>query len=346
MNKSFLSVLGGFILLICAQQTQAQTDSLLTTSKAPLINKSGQKTVLDELNEKKNKIKEAFSSKENLKKAALSGVSAGAGLSSPLGDLNTDGLPSDLGLKVLKSRKKNKKTVNKFSRNEYEGIAVTRIANRLGSGDKVTVEEFYVLKAYQAPSVYVRDIHWFDYRAHRILVTPIKDKDYAQILHGPYRRFKGEHLEEEGYYYMGTKHGRWEKYGRDVDGDEGLMDKQSYDKGFPAESEITYYDAAKTKIKEVIPRMHGHYTGLYRSFYEGGQLKEEGNMDDSVRVKLWREYHQFGSGSRTKRDIQYGADKYEAVEGVVLREYDNRGKLIYENKNKGKKEEEQTTERF
>lgn len=346
MNTCFIRRWAGAMLLMVAQQTQAQTDSLLTTSKSPLINKSGQKTMLDELNDKKNKIKETFSSKENLKKAALGSVSAGAGVSLPLGDLNTDGLPADLGLKVSKSRKKNKKTINKFSRSEYEGIAVTRIANRLGSGDKVTVEEFYVLKSYQAPSGYVRDIHWFDYRAHRILVTPIKDKNYAQILHGPYRRFKGEHLEEEGYYYLGTKHGRWERYGRDVDGDEGLMDKQIYDKGFPDESEITFYDAEKTKIKEVIPRMHGHYTGLYRSFYEGGQLKEEGNMDDSVRVKLWREYHQFGSGGRTKRDIQYGVDKYESVEGVVLREYDNRGKLIYENKSKGKKEEEQTSERF
>ncbi len=346
MRKTFL-ILGGCLLTLGWQSLQAQTDSLLTSSKAPLIEKSGRKTVLDELNEKKNKIRQAFTSKENFKKAALEGVSAGAGVSSPLGELNTDGLPADLGLKVSgKSRKKNKKTANKFSRDSYEGVSITHITNRLGSGDKVTVEEFFVLKTYEAPSVYVRDIHWFDYKAHRILTTPIKDKAYAQILHGPYRRFKGDHLEEEGYYYMGSKHGRWERYGRDVDGDEGLMDKQIYDKGFPHESEITYYDAAKTKIKEVIPKMHGHYTGLYRSFYEGGQLKEEGNMDDSVRVKLWREYHQFGSGGRTKRDVQYGIDKYEQTEPFVLREYDNRGKLLYENKNKPKKEEEQTSERF
>ncbi|PQA56214.1 toxin-antitoxin system YwqK family antitoxin [Siphonobacter curvatus] len=343
--SSFWFVAG---LCVCLSQTTfAQNDSIFTTAKKPLIEKSGRKTILDELSEKKNKIKEAFSSKENLKKAALEGVSASAGVNSPLGELNSDGLPADLGLKVShRTKKSGKKKINKFAASEYEGIPITHITNRLGSGERVTIEEFFVLKTYQAPSVYVRDIHWFDYRAHRILTTLIKDKEYAQILHGPYRRFRGEHLEEEGYYYMGTKHGRWEKYGKDVDGDEGLSDKQIYEKGFPNESVITYYDANQTKIKEVIPKMHGKYSGLYRSFYEGGQLKEEGTLDDSVRVKLWREYHQFGSGGRTKRDIQYGKDKYEAIEGTVLREYDNRGKLVYENKNKGKKEEEVEGDRF
>ena len=337
------------LAFVCLGRTgaYAQADTALTTSKKPLIEKSNRKTVLDELKEKKDKIKGALSSKENLKKAAAEAVSAGAGASTPLGEFSTDELPKDLGLKLKTSRRKNrKKKVNNFLRNDYEGIAVTRISNRLGSGDNVTVEDFFVLKTYQQPSPLVRDVYWFDYRAHRILATPIKDKNYAQILHGPYRRFKGERLEEEGFYYLGAKHGRWEKYGRDPDGDEGLIDKQVYDKGFPGESVITYYDDAHTKVKEIVPKMFGKYTGLYRSFYEGGQLKEEGEMDDSVKVKIWREYYQFGSGRRTKKDTQYGRTKYEETEPLVLREYDNKGKLIYEYKGKAKKEEEPAAERF
>ncbi|MBC7892047.1 MAG: hypothetical protein H7Y12_07550, partial [Sphingobacteriaceae bacterium] len=54
---------------------------------------------------------------------------------------------------------------------------------------------------------------------------------------------------------------------------------------------------------------------------------------------------QFGSGGRTKKELQYGKTKWEPAEPVVLREWDNRGKLVYENKNP-KKQEEVEEERF
>ncbi|MFT4032677.1 MAG: hypothetical protein QM669_09675 [Siphonobacter sp.] len=339
----FLAIVAVLSVLLSVK-SNAQIDSALTTTNKPLIQKSGRKTIIDELGEKKNKIKDALSNKENFKKAALSTLSASA--NTPAGEFSSDNLPNDLGLKIKSSYKKKKqKKVNNFLRNEYENIPITKIVNRLGSGDNITVEEFFVLKDYKQPSLFVRDIYWYDYKASRIIATPIKDKAYAQILHGPYRRFKGDHLEEEGFYFIGTKDGRWEKYGRDIDGDEGLIDKQLYIQGFPNESIISYYDTDKKKIKEVIPKMHGHYTGLYRSFYEGGQLKEEGMLDDSIHVRMWREYFQFGSGGRTKRDMQYGKDKYDVVEPLLLREYDNKGKLIFENK-KGRKEETVEEDRF
>ncbi len=316
-----LATLGGYA------QSGADSSAVFTTTHKPVIQKTGRKTVIDELGEKRDQIKGLFGGPEKPADAVAS----------------TDALP-DLGLKVQPQKKKRKKVDNtsSFLKSEYDGIPVTRIVNRFGQGDRTTSEEFFVLKEFQSPSPYAKDIAWYDANAHRVTTVPIKDKAYAQVLHGPYRRFVGEALMEEGYFYVGTKHGRWVSYNADFT----LRDKVRYEKGFPEDSYVFYYDDAHKKVKEIIPKLYGKCTGDYREFYDGGQLKTEGRLDDSVRVGKWREYHQFGSGGRTKREIQYGRDKWDTAEPVVLREWDNRGKLIFENKNPKRAADAEEEEKF
>lgn len=315
-----LAAFGGYA------QAVADSSTVFTTSNKPIIQKTGRKTVLDELNTKKNAVKALI----NGEKPGDETISADA--------------PPDLGLKIQPEKKKRKKpgNTNSFLKSDYDGLAVTRIVNRFGQGDRITTEEFFVLKEFKQPSPYAKDVAWYDERAHRVTTVPIKDKAYAQILHGPYRRTVGEALMEEGTFHVGNKHGRWASYNADFT----LRDKIRYEKGFPEDSYVNYYDEARTKVKEIVSKLYGHCTGDYREFYEGGQLKTEGKLDDSVRVGKWREYHQFGSGGRTKREIQYGRDKWDEAEPVVLREWDNRGKLTFENKNPKKAADEEEEEKF
>ncbi|MCY7351141.1 MAG: hypothetical protein LH606_10795 [Cytophagaceae bacterium] len=332
MNRYLLPVFCLFGTVALAQ-SPGDSSAVFTTNNKPVIEKSGRKTVIDEIKDKATKIRETIKDPEKLKDAALSRASVGASASAAGQEFNTDALP-DLGLKIQPQKKKRKKAdnTNNFFKSEYEGIGVTRVVNRFGAGDRATSEEFFVLKEYQQPSPYAKDIAWYDYRASRVTNVLIKDKAYAQILHGPYRRFVGDALMEEGYYYVGTKHARWTSYFPDFT----LKDKVRFDKGFPEDSRVSYYDEAKTKVKEIVPKLYGKCSGDYRAFYEGGQLLLEGKMDDSVRVGKWREYHQFGTGGRTKKEIQYGRDKWDPAQPVVLREWDNRGKMIFENKDKKK----------
>lgn len=327
---SRLSLSAGLVLLLsCSVRVWAQSSppDLLTTDKKPQTDaRAKKKGFLGSVSEK-------LDINRNGKKVLTDD-----------GKLNNEAVP-DLGLKAQKALEERKASTNskanRVIKNEFEGMPVVRVVTNFGSGDRETVEEFYVLRDYQDPSLYLKTYTWYDSKLQRRSTSVIKDKEKARLLHGPYHRYVGDELVEEGFYFMGGKHGRWETYGKDVfDTDYVLKDKQKWNKGFPAEATITYYDANKTKIKEVVPKMFGKVSGEYFAFYETGLLEAEGKFDDSLKVGRWREYHKFGSGGRLKKEIQYGKDKYEEFEPFTLREYDNKGKLIFENKEKKKVEEE------
>ncbi|MFC0185046.1 hypothetical protein SAMN04515674_11549 [Pseudarcicella hirudinis] len=251
-------------------------------------------------------------------------------------DLYSDITSTDLGLKI--KQKKSKAKTRKVPKDEYEGIKMERRIGSYGNGNRATVEEINVLKYTddeKRVSPYAKEIWWYDYKLARIVNTPVKDKNYAQICHGPYRKYINDELVEEGFFYAGAKDGRWETYNQEYI----LLNKQKYKRGQPADARISYYDKEETKIKEVIPVNFGKITGDYRAFYEEGQLQEEGRFDDSVKVGKWREYHQFGVGGRLKKEVQYGKDKFDKSEPFVLQERDTKGKITYEAPKAKKKEE-------
>jgi antitoxin component YwqK of YwqJK toxin-antitoxin module len=305
------------LLLAELSYSQAIDSTIFTTNKKPLLDKSAKSKGLlggrvstsgvPTVNEIKEKIGNGKEAADNFKSETL----------------------PDLGLKVKKVKAKAKEFLN---RNEYEGIKMEKRIATFGNGNRLTTEEFFVLNDEAEISMYARDLRWYDYQMQRTSTNAIKNIEEADILHGPYKRFVADELVEEGFFYLGTKHGRWERYGKEFDNDYVLLEKQNYFKGHPAESEISYYDAEKTKINEIIPFQFGKKTGDYFAYFPSGNIKEEGHYDDGVKIGKWIEYHEFGTGSKRKKETQFQKDKYDTgFESYIIREYDAKAKLIFEN---------------
>jgi antitoxin component YwqK of YwqJK toxin-antitoxin module len=241
--------------------------------------------------------------------------------------LITETLP-DLGLKVTKKAKKIKKDLTKnkpaFDGKTYEKTAVEKRIIRSGVGERMNYEEFYVMKIDQKPNLYVRDVYWYDTKANKVQSAVSRNNTRSQLLHGPYKRWIGSMLVEEGFYFVGTKHKRWISYDKNFN----IVDKQYYKKGFLESARFNYWDDDSTRIREVLPVSYGKISGNYFSFHDNGVMEQEGRLDDSVAVGKWVEYYPIGK--KMKKEVQYGKDRYDATEPYVIREYDEKGKIIYE----------------
>lgn len=236
----------------------------------------------------------------------------------------------DVSLKASMTARRLKKKV--LPKDEYEGTKTERRVGNYGNGGRATLEEFNVVKYVEdeAVSRYVQEIWWYDPGQSRIVNTPLKENQRAQICHGPYRKIVNQMVVEEGNFYMGAKDGRWETY----DSEGILLTKIYFDRGFPAGSNMSYFDAAKVKIKEVIPFVYGKSTGQYLLFYPSGNLALEGKLDEGVRIGRWREFYEFGSGGRLKKELRYGKDKFEEIEPIIVQERDEKGKITSQTKTK------------
>jgi hypothetical protein len=234
----------------------------------------------------------------------------------------------DVSLKASMTARRLKK--NSSPKDEYAGTKTERRVGNYGSGGRSTIEEFNVVKYVEdeAVSRYVQEIWWYDPGQSRIVNTPLKENQRAQICHGPYKKIVNQVLVEEGYFYMGAKDGRWESY----DAEGLLLSKNYFDRGFPSGSAISYFDSEKKKIKEVIPTVYGKTTGQYLLFYASGNLAMEGKLDDSLRIGRWREFYEFGTGGRLKKEIRYGKDKFEVIEPILVQERDEKGKITSQTK--------------
>lgn len=236
----------------------------------------------------------------------------------------------DVSIKASMTARRLKKKV--LPKDEYEGTKTERRVGNYGNGGRATLEEFNVVKYVEdeAVSRYVQEIWWYDPEQSRIVNTPLKENQRAQICHGPYRKIVNQLVVEEGNFYMGAKDGRWETY----DSEGILLTKIYFDRGFPAGSNISYFDAAKLKIKEVIPFVYGKSTGQYLLFYPSGNLALEGKLDEGVRIGRWREFYEFGTGGRLKKEMRYGKDKFEEIEPIIVQERDEKGKITSQTKTK------------
>jgi antitoxin component YwqK of YwqJK toxin-antitoxin module len=196
------------------------------------------------------------------------------------------------------------------------------------SGGKQLYEEFYYLKEYVEPDYYVREKFYYDPEDRKIKYnTTVKNQDVL-ILHGPYKRYLDGQLIADGIFYIGTKHGRWMEYfSNDV-----LRNKEKYFKGWPKESEITYYDAEATKVKEVIPIQHGKREGTYYYFHDNGVVGVTGDYQNDLRVGVWKEYYKYRRNRRNqKKEVQYSEDGYnQEFRPFILKEWSQEGKLLYD----------------
>ncbi len=315
-----------FVSVFLLKGALAQTDKKEETPPSWLPKAAN----TDSVNAKKGS-KDLKSFVSGLDPAVSTSLPGGNGKSTTLSNLFGEKIP-DLGLKVKeyksqKADRKLKKEKARLAKVMYKGIPMEVMSIRYGSGDRTNLELFHVLKEYKPLDIYARatETRWYDTKSKKLSSALIKDKEKSRLLHGSYKKYNGENLIEEGFYYMGVKDGRWVKY----DSKFNLVDKAIWNKGFPAESRITYYDSTHTKIKEVVPVMFGETTGEYASFFDEGQLKVSGKYDHGKKVGRWVEYYQYRR--QRKKEIQHPKSSWdEEFDPFVLREWDEKGKLLYD----------------
>ncbi len=226
----------------------------------------------------------------------------------------------------------------KAKKRMFYGVMTKKAFIKKLTGRKVTLETFFYLKKEQIVQPYVKDIYWLHKKKNKILVGAInpKDREFAKILHGPYKKITDGKVEEEGIFYFGSKHGRW-MYEKAQGEDMIVQDKEKFYKGFPKESIFSYFDADKTKIKEVVPMKNGEKDGDYCKFSESGNMISEGTYEFNVKVGKWTDY--FDNNKRKmRRQIQYGKTWEEKdFKPYTLIEYDEKGKVTYDKAAEDKK---------
>ena len=217
----------------------------------------------------------------------------------------------------------------KPKRNTFYGVKTRKAYARRGTGDRVTIELFYTLKKPEKPSIFVRDIYWYDYTRREVRKTPNFDIKKGVLLHGPYRKLQNNVVLEEGIFYKGTKHGRWMQFDRN----DIVSDKEKYYKGWPKESLVTYYDPVeRKKVKEMIPIEINEREGFYFLFHENGAIAVTGEYKWDQKVGDWIENYPNG---KRKKIIAYPKEPFdETIRPFVRKEWDEKGREIFTS-NKG-----------
>ncbi|TAE74250.1 MAG: hypothetical protein EAZ85_04970 [Bacteroidetes bacterium] len=183
----------------------------------------------------------------------------------------------------------------------------------------------------------LKNIHYYDRSAGKI-----KSDDYANIekkikkglkiyiLHGHYQQIKEGEVRMEGYYNKGHRHEKWYEF----DKNGILIEKLDYHQGYSEETMITHHDNDSTKLKEILPMVHGRIQGKYVLYHKNGVVAKEGKFDNNEKIGFWREWY---DNKKMKKEEQYPQHWYDKTEPILLREWDEKGKLIYD-KDKGGKQ--------
>lgn len=223
---------------------------------------------------------------------------------------------------IVAKKKKPKKNV-------YYGVKSRKAYARRGTGERTTIELFSVLKKPEKPSIFVRDIYWYDYTRREVRKTANFDVKKGVLLHGPYKKMQNGVVLEEGIFYKGTKHGRWMQHDRN----DVLGDKEKYYKGWPKESLVTYYDPVERKrVKEMIPVEIDEREGFYFLFHENGIIAVTGEYKWDQKVGDWIENYPNG---KRKRIVSYPKEVFDdSIRPFIRKEWDEKGREIFTS-NKG-----------
>ena len=236
-------------------------------------------------------------------------------------DLDSLKAMSDEVIEPVKKRTRKK-------RRTFYGTRTRRGFIRGGNvAGKPILELFYYLKKkdFVQPGTYDTHFFWYDRNRGKIVSSlRVKNAGHVRIVHGPYVKKWKDTILESGYFYFGTKHGRWVRYNRsDI-----LQDKKKYWKGLLEDSKISYYDHDRQYVREIIPVHGGERHGDYYAFHPNGRIAARGKYRFDQPVGKWHEYY---ASKRIKREVEYPEDPFDKVgRPRILREWDREGKLIYE----------------
>jgi len=295
------------------KSSQSNTDSTLTTEDVPIITLNTDKRLMNFVKFNDSQLDKFKEAKERAKTTVE-------------------------GVKEAKSALKNRK--HRQKRSEYLGSKVKKGFTKKQRSRTITVERFSFLREYRDPPKLIKYRTYFLPKKRKIVTTDKKSFEGGILLHGKYTKTEirkdrktgklTKVVLEEGHYYRGVKHGRWMKYNRSY----VLVDKREYKYGFPAESKISYHDAKKKKLKEILPIHQGFEDGTYFAFYPSGRLKETGQYQEGYKIGKWREFYDTDV-YRRKRDIQHPEKPFQdRIESYTIREWNTKGKLVIDNRNR------------
>ena len=145
-------------------------------------------------------------------------------------------------------------------------------------GKNQFIEVFYFLKYPLPLNTYAPAHYYYDTKKHKILKLAAIEEDLAslKILHGPYKKLQNNKVIETGYYDLGTRHLRWERFDRNG----VLLSKIHYEMGFPRDANVSYYGEDRSLINEVVPYVNGKLEGDYAKFLINGQADWRGQFEN------------------------------------------------------------------
>ncbi|WP_201977527.1 toxin-antitoxin system YwqK family antitoxin [Hymenobacter rubidus] len=217
----------------------------------------------------------------------------------------------------------------KKKKNVFLGEKMKRAFAKSGpKGRNQIIEVFYYLKYPKTLSDFAPAHYYFDTKKHKILKLATVEENSAtlKIMHGPYKKLQNNKVLETGYYALGTRHLRWERF----DKNGVLLSKTHYEMGFPRDANVSYYGEDRSKINEVVPYVNGKLEGDYAKFLVDGQPEWRGQFENGKRVGIWTKY--WGFRGRRRYEYQYGESGYdpEVTEPELIREYNRNATLIYD----------------
>ncbi|MCS6969316.1 MAG: hypothetical protein RMJ44_12100 [Cytophagales bacterium] len=225
------------------------------------------------------------------------------------------------------------KQQKKTEKGTFEGIKIRRMIIRHPSG---FVEKFHYVKEFQSPPPNIDELYYYNKLTRKITMRNLLetgmqnfDKENFLLLHGPYLKTKGDQVYESGYFYLGAKHGRWEKFDKNF----VLQEKLYFNKGLARDAELTYQtdEKGRQRLKEVIPLQHGLRHGTYVAYYPSGRIAVRGQYVEGCRVGRWIEYYDRDKNPR-KRETVYPRRPHDDTPPYVSREWDLSGKLIIDHR--------------
>ena len=195
-------------------------------------------------------------------------------------------------------------------------------------GKNQFIEVFYFLKYPLPLNTYAPAHYYYDTKKHKILKLAAIEEDLAslKILHGPYKKLKNNKVIETGFYALGARHLRWERFDRNG----VLLSKVHYEMGFPRDANVSYHGEDRSKINEVVPYVNGKLEGEYAKFLENGQPDWRGQFENGKRVGVWTKY--WGFLGRRHYEYQYGESGYdpEVTDPELIRQYNRNFAIIFD----------------